>query len=120
MKAVEKTREFYVNRDGGVNRKVYSRFGDGKPVVTSDFQMFPTVAEFRQRYPDVALMGASDSPDPMTYTLEGLANFVETVESVDVLMAMQSQDNRKGSVEIYHSRIQELTGLVPPPSTIEE
>lgn len=110
IRPVRTERYFYVNRKGGVNRKVLKHFGDGQPAVTGDYQMFPTVAEFRETYPDMPLRGEEGvTVDPLSMTLPNLESYLSRTESVDNIKRMMRVDDRKGAQELYRERFQELT-----------
>jgi hypothetical protein len=51
-----------------------------------------------------------DVPDPSAVSLNRLPQYVEGIDSIDILMQLLKVDLRKGSKVIYHARISELIG----------
>jgi hypothetical protein len=108
-----KLSELYVNATGGVNRRVTQDLG-GIRVVTNDLEVWPVVQEYVDMHPGIKIQGyhptafEPDIPDPSDVPLSKLTEYVQDIDSIDVLMVLLKEDPRKGSQDIYRQRITAL------------
>jgi hypothetical protein len=126
---MQKEVEFYLNEDGGVNRRV-TKTDDGIDMVTSDIEVAEDAHEFLSAHPDAHVVdyntrASAPLPNPETVPVDQLDEFLERFDSIDDVIAMRDLDQREGTEDRYNVRAQELfmgqvSEDVPEPQTVPQ
>jgi hypothetical protein len=99
-------------RDGKVYRRV-TRDLVGVRVVTSEIEVSDDVIAYAKlvaptRIIDYHGHASLQVKEPSEISLTELETYLQTVDSVDVLLRMRKLDPRKGSIPMYESRLNQM------------
>lgn len=111
--AVESKSTFYINEDGGVNRRVEKRLDKKVTALTSDYEVHTNAQQFMRENPDVTVQNpdagaATVLPEPTDVAVEDLDDFLEGFDDIDDVVRLRDADPREEAESRYTARAQEL------------
>ncbi len=102
----------FIERDGKVYRRVTRDLVNVR-VVTSEYEVSDDPVAYAALIAPMKILGYHSQAtlavrEPTDMTINELANYLVSVDSVDVLLRMRKLDPRKGAMPLYEDRLNEI------------
>ena len=102
----------FLERDGKIYRRVTRDLVNVR-VVTSEYEVSDNPVAYAALIAPMRILGYHSQStlqvrEPQEMTINQLASYLASVDSVDVLLRMRKLDPRKGAMPLYEARMNEI------------
>jgi hypothetical protein len=111
MPGTPKHVEFF-ERGGKVYRRVTLDLV-GVKVITAEYEISDNPVEYQKQLGKIKILGYDGSAvsavrDPTNLAIHALGSYLDSVDSIDLLLRMRKLDPRKGALPLYEERLHAL------------